>query len=562
VRTRDAAWTALLGVVVFLCYLQTSCTIVPASGDGYLEWKFLIGPAEHRPNHLELTNLFRVVSVWLGASPLHLSAVRTMAVVNALAGALGVALWFFVARRKGIRPMVAGLGALLLAFSFAYWYHAREPETAMVAEGFFLAAIALANRASSRAGAGKVWAAAASGAAFAASCLMALNLAVFVPLLAWLVAAKGGRGERVSALFAFGAAVFLVAAPPFVSEYRQASGAAAATATPIGFFTWVLHHPASDLMGSVPRGVSVLTTARALAGMGRGILLQGGDAPSQIKLWLLRRPAPAFDPISLAAFVFAGALGLLLFAITWRTAWRERRGDPFWGGLAIGTLCGLIAAVNWLGSDPQFWLPIYPLLYWSGARATDSLVKPAGRLMAITGLATLVVLFFVANLAWPVPTPTQARGGTEWRSARRFARTLQRGDLYLSLESLWSFYVVESEPRVRPVSLLIDVPGRGRAYVDRITARIDSTLAAGGTVYAEGMGAPPSLALEGEWENIEWVHSVARDSVRGTLRDRYRLELVPETGAGLGRLTRPVPEEGPAGDRKAAILPKPHQSTP
>jgi hypothetical protein len=315
-------------------------------------------------------------------------------------------------------------------------------------------------------------------------------------------------------------------------------------------------------MGSVPRGASILTVARALAGMGRGLLLQGGDAPTYFKLWLLGRPAPDLDPVTLVAFSFASILGFLLFAVSLAIAWRERRGDSFWPALAIGSLCGLVAAVNWLGSDPQFWLPVYPFLYWAGARTLDALAGQTRHRLGQVGLAGLVVLFFAANLAWPVPTAWHPRGGAEWRSARRFGQTLKSGDLLLGLGSLWSFWVVESAPQVNRVSLLMDVTGRGQPYLEAITTKIDSTLAAGRAAYGEGLDPQPSLALEGEWENIESIHSVGRDSVLAVLRNRYRLDPLPGIGAGLRRLARPEPEEVPSRENQEAILPQPHHAAP
>jgi hypothetical protein len=73
-------------------------------------------------------------------------AALPMQVVNALAGALGVALFYLIVRRVTQRDDLAGLGALLLGGGYAYWYYAVEIEVYTVATLFLIVCLDILTR--------------------------------------------------------------------------------------------------------------------------------------------------------------------------------------------------------------------------------------------------------------------------------------------------------------------------------------------------------------------------------------------------------------------------------
>src|SRR5215212_11423499 len=73
-------------------------------------------------------------------------AALPMQMVNALAGALGVALFYTIARRLTRRADVAMAVALLLGGGYAYWYYAVEIEVYTVATLFLIVCLDILTR--------------------------------------------------------------------------------------------------------------------------------------------------------------------------------------------------------------------------------------------------------------------------------------------------------------------------------------------------------------------------------------------------------------------------------
>jgi hypothetical protein len=73
-------------------------------------------------------------------------AALPMQVVNALAGALGVALFYVIVRRAARRIDLALVGALLLGGAYAYWYYAVEIEVYTVATLFLIISLDILTR--------------------------------------------------------------------------------------------------------------------------------------------------------------------------------------------------------------------------------------------------------------------------------------------------------------------------------------------------------------------------------------------------------------------------------
>src|SRR5215212_2786298 len=73
-------------------------------------------------------------------------AALPMQVVNALAGALGVTLFYTIVRRVTRRDDLALVGAVLLAGGYAYWYYAVEIEVYTVAALFLIVCLDILTR--------------------------------------------------------------------------------------------------------------------------------------------------------------------------------------------------------------------------------------------------------------------------------------------------------------------------------------------------------------------------------------------------------------------------------
>ncbi len=90
------------------------------------------------PHHLAYGPLGALIRSGLHTLGWHISARVPMQVTNAIAGALGVALFFVVVRVVTHRTDLAWCGALLLGASYAYWYYAIEIEVYTIATVFLV----------------------------------------------------------------------------------------------------------------------------------------------------------------------------------------------------------------------------------------------------------------------------------------------------------------------------------------------------------------------------------------------------------------------------------------
>ena len=129
-------------------------------------------------------------------------------VVNALAGAGGVALFFLVLRRITLRGDVAYVVALLLGASYAYWYYAVEVEVYTVAVLFLIACLGMLARLIARPTA---WGWAALGLLQGLAVLFhQTNVLLCAPVLvAWLLRGRHA-GRNVAQLAAYGGALAAV----------------------------------------------------------------------------------------------------------------------------------------------------------------------------------------------------------------------------------------------------------------------------------------------------------------------------------------------------------------
>lgn len=94
------------------------------------------------PHHLAYGPL-GVLALWAGQVLGHSGAALPMQLVNAVAGAAGVALFFAIVRRALRRVDLALVAALLLGGTYAFWYYAVEVEVYTVATLFLLIALGL-----------------------------------------------------------------------------------------------------------------------------------------------------------------------------------------------------------------------------------------------------------------------------------------------------------------------------------------------------------------------------------------------------------------------------------
>jgi hypothetical protein len=95
------------------------------------------------PHHLAYGPLGALIRACLDLVGRDMSAEVPLQIVNSLAGAIGLGLWSVAALRAGAGRLATLAGALLIGWSYAYWYYAVEVEVYTIAALFLSAALIL-----------------------------------------------------------------------------------------------------------------------------------------------------------------------------------------------------------------------------------------------------------------------------------------------------------------------------------------------------------------------------------------------------------------------------------
>ena len=442
----------LLAPVLGLNLLGSSWVAV--DGDAAFEaWRVARGGGEARAHHLWLTPLFEGVAALLPAVP----TFAALQCLTALTGAITAVLLFrmlieVVPRRTAL------LATLVWIACAAVWEHSRSAETGMVAPPFLLGAFLIARRRPH-----------ASALLLATSVLLSMNAALLVP--AWLL-----RARKPRAAVLLGAAV----AVPY----------ALAAPTP-NVIAWVLHTDMGPFSTS-----PVHALARLPIGLGRlGFPQSEGET-------LLKLTLQGHDVALPAAEMFAVARNLgfaFALAVLAALGWMRSGERAYHAALVAPTLA--FGAV-WLGSDPQFWLPIAPFLWILAAQALPRSSAP--------WLLALAALMLVTNRHSGAPTALDPQGDWRWQASARLAVTLGPAPLLIRPGAgRWaSEYVRVYAPDVDVLDLLVGPPEDLRAAV--IAARAE-----GRAVHVDGL---EDRSAAGAWELLERYRGITRDDVRAATR--------------------------------------------
>lgn len=503
-ETRGAASVVLLGFVALILYWISSSTVYPATGDGLSEWQLALHPAISRPNHLLLTSVFLAAHEILTLLGLDVSLLRTMVLTNVVSGALAVVIWGELALLLGLRRQKLVLGGFVLVVSSVWWLHSREPESAMLSQLLFMMAVMFVFFARRRPQSGATLNLLAGGIACGIAVLLSLNLIVFVPVFLILVPSAGGFVRWARNATVWGVAAALTAAPWFLQAYSQAAAGSGET-----FFAWLTAHPTGEMMGVVGRGFSPLGVLRAPIGLARCFQSLDSGVPTAVKMLLTGQGGSSPSLGALGLFAMTVALSLVLLVSAFRAlSYRGGQWASAARAIVIGLVISLVVNSYWLGSDPQFWLPIYPLLLLSALvvwQKEEANAEPRLRRLLFSAGVSAGIVLLVVNISWPVPTIGMPGGGKAWATARIMAGELQKNTLFLASDSQEALYVKYYDPSIERVNLLYDIQGHGETYKAALMARIVASQRVGDDVVTEGVKLQQKSAEQGMWENMKIV---------------------------------------------------------
>jgi hypothetical protein len=496
--------------LVFGLYLLTMPIVQPASGDAMAQTAATLRePIDLDPHHLLVTPVDRLAVGLARGLGYHGPAFLPIQGLNSLAGATACGLFLFWIARIGTPLTVAVPFTLALACTFAHWFHSREAETGILANLFLLATLNLLPFAHGRRTSVFV-------PAFPAilTILAALNCAALMPALGLMDAVEPERRVRRRLVVSFlaatavGTIVAFIVVPWIVGERR-----------PGAMIAEIVTHPSSARLAEHGQ-VSFSNFLRAASGLANAFT--GDNAVTTA----LKERLQGKEPVPLTStdwvrFVLGAAIALSLVLVLLDPP-RTPRERILWLATWAALVPTAIFNLLWLGSDPQFWLPILPFLFaWSALWfSRDGRHHRAGpRAAAILVPAAATIALAVLNAASPVPTLSRRAGGLDWQQARAFAEQSQPGDLLLHNGGFGPY--LQAMGRTGAVSLVYTLPSGRGTYAQALLAGIDRTLDQGHRVFALNVFGPPTAATTGGWEEIRAISGQGRDEWLKDLKTRY-----------------------------------------
>jgi hypothetical protein len=498
---------------VFLLNLLLGSWDAPATGDGYEEIRLFREETRPRPQHLLLTPTWRTVHRAVSAVSPDATPLRTIVIANAACSAIALGLALRIGTLLGI-PAGALVGALgVLAVSWAWWMHSRDPETTMLAHALLVAGAFVLMRGRMLRNHARLLCI----ALFTLAAAMAANVMATMPMLVLLERWRAARPRHHPRTLLFALALVL---PFFAIALAQHTSHREEIRQP--YSAWIVHHSSEEMMGAIPRGVTAAGLLRAGSGFLRTFFPLEGGVPAAAKLLLTGREGGRVTSASIAAFAIAAVSALVVLMLFARAAAAAPEHRSAFQAFGVGFLGTAIGSWIWLGSDPQFWLPILPFVF-IGAAAGWKTLSFQGRRWTAGIAAAAFVFFFVVNAPWPTPSLLRRDGGPSWRAAGQFCKSAHPGDLLVVQDTRWSFYAFARCPELRVVRLLYGSPATGDALLGELESAIDETLDSGRRVWVEDLCDEPDLEHLGFWENMALVKKLPREEICARLGGRYTM---------------------------------------
>lgn len=414
--------------------------------------------------------------------------------------------------------------ALVLLFN-GVWTHATTVESGAIPTALLAASVYMFVRRP-----GTAADAAAAGALFALGVLFNFQHVLLVPVAAVLSFASGGparqRARRLGIAIVMMATVGLGA---YLALGWPASGAS----SPGEFAAWVTTNPESKFLGHMSLGVDA--ALRSISGLiSLAVNTHGGT--SAAKVMMQNRPEVLVDR---SVFVYLAAGGAVAALVVW-LGWLGRRASRAMAlGSALALVTVLLFGMFWLGSDPQFWLPIVP---FAGSLAAVGISRLRERRAALVTSIGAALALALAALNAPLREPSIAapKGDATNHAALLASEQLPRQSVVITPGSRFIAVLGMLRPDIDVIDLVRDTlvsqgdfpagEGDSLAVLASLSQRVSSAVAVGRAVYAEGLTGKVPLEQVGNWEIIDGYRHLRRDNVRGHIAREYGLAPVELPG--------------------------------
>ncbi len=413
------------------------------------------------PHHLAYGPMGAALA-WLSAAIAPGSgAAIPLQVVNAIAGACGIALFADLLMRLAIRPAVAVVSAGILGGSYAFWYYAVEIEVYTLAALFLILGMRLVLMP-------EPWTtrrAALLGVVHALAVLFHQTNVLFGLVIA--VVALTQRDLPWRGWLRRWSIYAAVASAGILLPYLFAGVIVSGFVTPDALWAWLTEYARTGWWGGA------LFDGARLVEFGRGIDMTIAAAGGAW-LWL------ALAALACWGWCVGGRIGTVLAPCT---AWLVSYGLFFFW---------------WEPDNIEFWIASLPPLLLLWARAANGGDVGRWSLMRI-GLAGSIVVGLIGANGDAIAQRGDAARDLQRVIARALAERSTPADLLLVPDGLLELYLPYYERRENFLSLnqaLFDADGDWPRACDTMRARIEQALHAGATVIiADAVRRPPEDLL-------------------------------------------------------------------
>lgn len=180
----------------------------------------------------------------------------------------------------------------------------------------------------------------------------------------------------------------------------------------------------------------------------------------------------------------------------------------------------------WLGSDPKFWLPLFPLFILLTGMGIMSLGErfTRNKYLKIACLITPFIMIYY-NLPKEIPSILFPDGGSEMQLAREFNSRANKPGILFTPGMGWPDFVEKIGNKINIINLVYsDKLGDGPDYFPSLDKQIAEALREGKQVYFDNLVPPLRARQNGSWLMIKSGRGVSREQLLAYLQQRYKLD--------------------------------------
>gem|GEM_PF-5514861 len=472
-----------------------------------------------RPNHLLTTPLYSVILrlgrfVLPGLKPF--IYLQCFIIATTLVGAIGI---YRLSSAYSSKRWIPRILMIQFLFSYGVLVHGRTVETDMAP--LVLCIWVTIKLVATKSGSTDMRRLAIGGVLYSLSLLLSLLYILLMPaFLVYLIFSFRNTGRTAKAILTF-ITPFLVIVLISYSIIPALSGQISSVTE---FFHWISTHPDAKLLTHFSFGAeSMFRSASGFLSM----LVNLKGVTTWFKLLLRGEAPPDIDYLMIIKLFFSIGIGALLLGSSLKgTRKNIAIGLSHWITFIIVFLFGSF----WLGSDPQFWLPIFPFLVLTVTLGISNLTSNRAKKFTKTSLLFGLVLLPFINLPVREPSILFPKGDSLHQTALTMKNHLKPHDVVFTPGGGWVMATRKLQPDVDVILLIDEVRlpvETSTQFSQALVNAIERNLDDGKRVFFDGLIGRTRFNHVGPWEIVASFRGVDRSKLANLLSQYFSIDSIP-----------------------------------